>query len=67
MSEELKTCPFCQGIGAVYSIVTRNGKKIWFVKCTRCRAQGSTSEYAEEAVSSWNVRPDDKEVAHDKV
>ena len=51
MSEELKSCPFCNGAAALIS----GGAGNYFVQCSGCRA--STDDTSRErAIAAWNRR-----------
>ena len=58
MTEELKPCPFCDGLPKFYEIYT-NGAKVWKVMCgarVDCCAILNDFDTQEEAAEAWNKR-----------
>lgn len=54
MSEELKTCPFCGGEGAMCIC---QDERICFVKCSACGAYSQAPKMTpDDAAAAWNAR-----------
>ncbi len=61
MSEELKRCPFCGGLGGVWfdpgGIRDSEGKRwAYTVSCSRCCASTGVCWSREMAIEAWNRR-----------
>ena len=53
MSEELKPCPFCEGV-CLY--LHQETEEQWLVVCLDCGASGPYAASDKQAISAWNRR-----------
>lgn len=52
MSEELKDCPFCGGVGEL----DLNDRNDYYVGCDTCGGLGTARDTEKEAIKHWNTR-----------
>ena len=67
MSEELKKCPYCAAVPAIYGIATAKSNRVWKLRLgEELIAEGLPSEYdtREEAIAAWNRRFNDESTEH---
>ena len=60
MPEALKPCPFCGG-DAEFCGNTQH--QMFWVLCKRCHASPGDKRNRAEAITAWNTRPTDPEIA----
>jgi Lar family restriction alleviation protein len=64
MTEELKNCPFCDGVEPEIDDQTN----LYWVSCWHCSTEGPAKESRQEAIEAWNTRaaPSQPEGAEDR-
>lgn len=58
MTDKLKHCPFCGGVGALHSV---DMCETIYAACMNCGCRTMDYEHAEQVIKAWKRR--DKEVA----
>lgn len=59
MSDKLKSCPFCGGVGNCNNVglCDKDGNPLWWVECIDCGINTAGHTTQNEAITSWNRRP----------
>lgn len=60
MKIELKPCPFCGGVGRVYTFDHGDGVPAYNIMCRTCALDMGHFESMEELAGVWNRRVDNE-------
>lgn len=57
MTENLKSCPFCNAEAELHFSEGESGKRYFWVSCKKCSCSQTLFDTPQEAISAWNNRP----------
>ncbi|HUS89670.1 MAG TPA: Lar family restriction alleviation protein [Desulfosporosinus sp.] len=63
MNDKLKPCPFCGGEADVSIGHNGENEELIYVECVSCAGMANMYKYRAEAITAWNARTKDPQVA----